>query len=198
MNRAMTWWVIAWLLLAVGQRALGRSMAAAYPAPLLKVNAADATRAVRANLERVRDGMRLKWISEKRMRFQVQSSNDRTAWRTVGGAREGTGGSDSVVVPASGPRYVRVDSPKLPAPVCGNKFYKRAPSNYWRLFQKKIPNGSDFIGPRNHSRLPGRAPGLHRLDRPNRTPLRLIRLSEDRRMSGRTLFPGHKEGNWIK
>ena len=188
----MTWWVIAWLMLAVGQRALGRS------GPLLKAKATDAPRAVRVNAEKVRDRMRLKWISEKGMRFQVQSSNDRTTWRKVGVVRKGTGESDSVVVTASGPRYVRVDSPKLPAPVCGNKFYKRAPSNSWRLFQKKIPNGSDFIGPRNHSRLPGRAPGLHRLDRPNWTPLRLIWLSEDRRMSGRTLFPGHKEGNGIK
>jgi len=57
---------------------------------------------------------------------------------------------------------------------------------------------SQFIGPRNSSRLPGRAPGLHRLDRPNRTTLRLIWLSEDRRMSGRKLFPGHKEGNGTK
>jgi hypothetical protein len=108
----------------------------------LKAKATDAPRAVRVNAEKVRDRMRLKWISEKGMRFQVQSSNDRTTWRKVGVVRKGTGESDSVVVPASGPRYVRVvrvDSPKLPAPVCGNKFYKRAPSNPGVYFRKKSP-----------------------------------------------------------
>ena len=174
--------MIAWLLLAVGQRALGRSSVS--QASQLKPR--EESRGVHAKAEKVGDGVRLKWISGKGELYEVQSSNDRAAWRKVGVVRKGAGGSDSVEVP------------KLPASVCGNNFYKRAASNYWRLFQKEIPNGSDFIGPRNHSRLPGRAPGLHRLDRPNRTTLRLIWLSEDRRMSGRKLFPGHKEGNGTK
>ena len=176
MRQATTWWVIAWLLLAVGQRALGRT------GPSLK--ATDAPRAVRFNGEKVRDGLRLTWISGTGMRFQLQSSNDRTAWRKVGAAREGTGESDSVMIPVGGPRYyrvVRVDSPKQPAPVCGNRSSNQFPSGYWRLFLKESPNGLRFCGPRNISRQPGQAPGLHRLDRPNRSS-RLYWLNEATRV----------------
>ena len=174
MRRATTWWVIAWLLLAVGQRSLGRSKAADSDCPV---------RVTHLTAAKERGGVRLKWIAEKGMRFH-QSSNDIATWRKVGAAREGNGGSDSVVVPVGGPRYyrvVRVDSPKQPAPVCGNRPSNQFPSGYWRLFLKESPNGLRFCGPRNISRQPGQAPGLHRLDRPNRSS-RLYWLNEATRV----------------
>ena len=168
MKQATAWWVTGWLLLVMGQSALSRM--SVIERSQLKPH--ELSPAVRATAKKVKNGLRLKWVAGKGMRFQVQSSHDRTTWRKVGAVREGTGESDFVVVPVGCPRYflvVRVDSPKQPAPVCENRSSNQFPSGYWRLFLKESSNGLRFCGPRNISRQPGQTPGLHRLDRPNRS-----------------------------
>ena len=192
MSRATTWWVIAWLLLAVGQRVLGCG-----PGP--------SSRAVRLTGEKLRAGVCFVWKSESGVCYQCQTSDDRAAWTDVGAPREGTGGTDSVRVHHGGPRYyrlVRVDSAAKgvterlwlqrlfqPRPVlrCGgvrrgrNIYLKESPK--WLLDSKPQAN-----------RLPGRVPGLHRLGPVNR-PVRLQRANEVRLQRARQSFPGHKEGN---
>jgi hypothetical protein len=65
-------------------------------------------RPVPAGITRNGRGTRLSWLSQGGARYQVQSSNDRTAWRNVGTPRAGRSGSDSIGLQSGGPRFYRV------------------------------------------------------------------------------------------
>jgi len=50
----------------------------------------------------------LRYQSQSGSRYQVQSSNDQSNWRNVGGVRSGRGGTDSVRVVPGSAKYYRV------------------------------------------------------------------------------------------
>ena len=67
MFSSMTWWVVVWLLLAVGQKLLGQSL------PAVKVELKQSVR-----------GPVLRWMGYSGPPYQMERSADRSTWRRFG------------------------------------------------------------------------------------------------------------------
>jgi len=67
MFSSMTWWVVVWLLLAVGQKLLGQSL------PAVKVELKQSVR-----------GPVLRWMGYSETPYQMERSADRSTWHCFG------------------------------------------------------------------------------------------------------------------